>query len=107
MKSFTYVDEGSESAEVLGVGMGGSSNFPFVLGGLKLESKVSVEVEVSLNDIILFNLKRELVVGEGPVGLGVVLVHADLGLSLSGGDLSTLLPFRLVSQGEGSALFIN
>jgi hypothetical protein len=41
------------------------------------------------------------------VGLGVVLVHADLGLSLSGGDLSTLLPFRLVSQGEGSALFIN
>ena len=97
MKSFTYVDEGSESAEVLGVGMGGSSNFPFVLGGLELESKVSVEVEVSLNDIILFNLERKLVVGEGPVLLDVVLVHADLGLSLSGGNLSTLLPFRLVS----------
>jgi len=97
LKSFTYVDEGSESAEVLGVGMGGSSNFPFVLGGLELESKVSVEVEVSLNDIILFNLERKLVVGEGPVLLDVVLVHADLGLSLSGGNLSTLLPFRLVS----------
>ena len=87
--------------------MGGSSNFPFVLGGLELESKVTVEVEVSLNDIILFNLEGELVVGEGPVGLGVILVHADLGLSLSGGDLSTLLPFRLVSQCEGSALFTN
>ena len=84
--------------------MGTSSDLPFVFGGLGLESNVGVEVDVSRKDIISFGLESELVIGEGPVSLGVVLVNADLALSLSGGNLSTLLPFRLVSHGEGSAL---
>lgn len=104
MKRITYVEEGSDSTEILGVGMGGGGDLPLILGGLELGGKVGVNVEISAKEIVLLDLNGELVVGEGPVGLSVVLVDADLALSLSGGHFDSLLPLGLVSHGERGAL---
>lgn len=84
--------------------MGAGGDLPLILGGLELGGNVGINVEISAEEVLLLDLNGELVVGEGPVGLGVVLVDAYLALSLSGGHFDSFLPLRLVGHSEGGAL---
>lgn len=79
-------------------------NLPLVLGGLKLTSNVSINVEITGDQVGLGNLGGELVSSEGPLGLATLEVLANLGLGLARVLSLAILPFSAVFPGEGSAL---
>lgn len=100
----TYIEESSDTAEVLGVSVGAGRDLPLILSRLELGGHISIDVDVASEEVVLLELDGKLVVGEGPVGLDVILVNADLAFSLAGVHLVSILPLRLVGHRESGAL---
>lgn len=85
-------------------------NLPLVLGGLDLESRVGVDVPVTLNEVVAGQLGSKLVGGEGPVGLKVpvVAVLGNLGVGLARLlGVALFVPLNLVGPVECGALDTN
>lgn len=85
-------------------------NFPLILCGLNLESRVGVDVPVSLDEVGAGQLGSELVGGEGPVALQVpvVAVLGNLGVGLARLlGVALVVPLNLVGPVECGGLDTN